>query len=359
MTASPLTLAPKMDVNFSESELKLKRFARHFLLPGFNQEHQARLHKSRIVIVGMGGLGNSVAQCLAAAGVGGMSIIDFDIVEESNLARQFLFNERDLGNAKAIVACRKLSTAFPGVKFLPRHEKLDRENREKLLAHHDLILDCCDQAVSKYDIDEAAASLRIPVVFGAVNQFEGQLAVFHGKRNSTYSQTFSRATGSQPADDCNSMGVWSPAVGIVGNMMAQEALNMLAFGNSKLDGFLLNMHLSDYESHLFKLGDFDDSQDSASEKGSNSTRSISANEVAQLQALHETTRLIFIMNEEDNNATNDGGTNMSLDELMWSCADWDKETPIVLTCKSGMKSMQAALLLAGDGFARVYYVRAQ
>ena len=348
-----------MEANYSKAELNLRRFARHFLLPGFTHGHQVRLHQSRIAIVGMGGLGNTVAQCLASAGVGGMSIIDFDVVEESNLARQFLFNESDLGNSKADSACRKLSAAFPGVKFLPRHEKLDQENSEKLLAHHDLIVDCCDQPASKYDIDEAAASLRIPVVFGAVNQFEGQVAVFHGKRKSTYSHTFSRATGSQPADDCNTMGVWSPAVGIVGNMMAQEVLNMLAFGNSKLDGFLLNIQLSDYESHLFKLGDFDDSQDVANEKGPNSTRSISANEVAQLQALHETTRIIFIVNEEDNNLTDDGRTKMSLDELMWSHTDWDKESPIVLTCKSGMKSMQAAMILAGEGFTRVYYVRAQ
>jgi len=346
-----------MESNFSEAGLNLKRFARHFQLPGFTHEHQARLHRSRVVIVGMGGLGNTVAQCLAAAGVGGMTIIDFDIVEESNLARQVLFNEKDLAKAKALIACQKLSEAYPGIQFNPKHEMLGDENRERLLAHHDLILDCCDLASAKYDIDAAAAALKIPVVFGAVNRFDGQVAVFHGKLKSTYTETFPRKSDVQPMDNCNLLGVWSPSVGIIGNMMAQEALTMLAFGHSKLDGHLLNIQLADYECYLFKLNSHTTSQEDSHRGAELSAKNISPAEVEQLRILHEDLRIIWLKNDDD--TLDESIHNMSLDELLWSCDSWDRHSPIVLQCRNGIKSMQGALSLSGEGFTRVFHSRVE
>jgi molybdopterin/thiamine biosynthesis adenylyltransferase len=348
-----------METNFSEAELSLKRFARHFLLPGFTHEHQARLHRSRIVIVGMGGLGNTVAQCLSAAGVGAMTIIDFDIVEESNLARQILFNEKDLGNAKAHVACKKLSEAYPEIKFYPRNEMLGAENSEKLLAHHDLILDCCDLARAKYDIDAAAAALKIPVVFGAVNRFDGQVAVFHGKLKSSYTETFPRKPEVQPIDNCNSLGVWSPSVGIIGNMMSQEALTMLAFGNSKLDGLLLNIQLADYECYLLKLNSNTNSQEGSSSEAAALATTISAADVEQLRTLHEDLRIIWLKNDDEVAPVNERVLSMSLDELLWTCSAWDKHSPVVLQCSNGIKSMQGALYLSGEGFTRVFHSRGE
>jgi adenylyltransferase/sulfurtransferase len=346
-----------METNFSEAELSLKRFARHFLLPGFTHEHQARLHRSRVVIVGMGGLGNTVAQCLAAAGVGGMTIIDFDVVEESNLARQILFNEKDLGNAKALVACKKLSEAYPGIKFHPRNEMLSDENREKLLDHHDLILDCCDLATAKYNIDAAAATLKIPVVFGAINRFDGQVAVFHGKLKSSYTETFPRKADVQPVDNCNSLGVWSPSVGIIGNMMAQEALTMLAFGHSKLDGHLLNIQLADYECYLFKLNGHTISQEDSHREAAPTVKNISPAQVEQLRTLHEDLQIIWLKSDDDPVLADESVLSMSLDELLWSCANWDKHCPVVLQCRNGIKSMQGALSLSGEGFTRVFHSR--
>jgi adenylyltransferase/sulfurtransferase len=351
-----------MEANLSEIEMSLKRFARHFLLPGFTHKHQTRLHKSRVVVVGMGGLGNSVAQCLAAAGVGGISIIDYDIVEESNLSRQILFNENDLGISKVHAACQKLSDSFPGTKIHPIHEKLSPENGEILLNNHDLILDCCDLTTAKYDIDAAAAALNIPVVFGAVNRFDGQVAVFHGKSKSSYSKTFPRNEATQLIDNCNTLGVWSPSVGIIGNVMAQEALTMLAFGDSKLEGHLLNIHLANYECHVFKLNDSADSHKGTKGGGIlTSVTTISSSAVDELRTVHKDIRFIWLNNDEENTpAANAEETEyMSLDELLWSSAKWDKNTAVVLQCKSGIKSMQGALALTGEGFTQVYQLKGE
>ncbi|MFM7727742.1 MAG: HesA/MoeB/ThiF family protein, partial [Flavobacteriales bacterium] len=186
---------------------------RHFRLPGFGIENQWRLRESAVIIVGMGGLGSVVAGQLAAAGIGRLTLVDFDTITLSNLSRQLLYTETDLGQYKTAVATERLQKQFANTLFSQALSTFDSTTGEKLCSGHHLIMDCCDTRAAKYSIDDVAASMRIPVVSGAVSRFDGQVSVFHGHCSTSYAHVFPKEQDLQD-EGCDALGVWAPAVGI-------------------------------------------------------------------------------------------------------------------------------------------------
>ncbi|WP_454859494.1 ThiF family adenylyltransferase [Promicromonospora soli] len=206
-----------------------RRAARHLLLDGFGLAAQERLAASRVVVVGAGGLGSPVLQYLAAAGVGTLGIIDDDVVEASNLQRQVLHSVADVGRAKTASAADVLRGLAPSVEVIAHSERLTRDNAAAILSGYHLVIDGSDTFETRYAVSDAAASLGLPVVWGTVLGWDGQVSVFWSAAPDGRAITYPDVFGPQPpeGESCATVGVLSPACGVVGSTMAVEAVKVL------------------------------------------------------------------------------------------------------------------------------------
>lgn len=199
------------------------------MLDGFGLAAQERLAASRVVVVGAGGLGSPVLQYLAAAGVGTLGIIDDDVVEASNLQRQVLHSVADVGRAKTESAADVLRGLAPGLEVVAHRERLTRDNAARILAGYHLVVDGSDTFETRYAVSDAAAGLGLPVVWGTVLGWDGQVSVFWSAAPDGRGITYPDVFGPQPAEgeSCATVGVLSPACGVVGSTMAVEAVKVL------------------------------------------------------------------------------------------------------------------------------------
>lgn len=206
-----------------------RRAARHLLLDGFGLTAQVRLAAARVVVVGAGGLGSPVLQYLAAAGVGTLGIIDDDVVEASNLQRQVLHSVADVGRAKTESAADVLRGLAPDVEVVAHQERLTRDNAKAILGGYHLVVDGSDTFETRYAVSDAAAALGLPVVWGTVLGWDGQVSVFWSAAPDGRGITYPDVFGAQPAEgeSCATVGVLSPACGVVGSTMAVEAVKVL------------------------------------------------------------------------------------------------------------------------------------
>jgi adenylyltransferase/sulfurtransferase len=206
-----------------------RRTARHLLLDGFGLAAQERLAESRVVVVGAGGLGSPVLQYLAAAGVGTLGIIDDDVVEASNLQRQVLHSAADVGRAKTASAADALRGLAPEVEVVAHGERLTRDNAAAILGGYHLVVDGSDTFETRYAVSDAAASLGLPVVWGTVLGWDGQVSVFWSAAPDGRAITYPDVYGPQPpeGESCSTVGVLSPACGVVGSTLAVEAVKVL------------------------------------------------------------------------------------------------------------------------------------
>jgi len=218
----------------------LLRYSRHILLEEIGVEGQEALREAKVTLVGMGGLGCPAATYLAAAGVGRLTVIDDDDVDLTNMQRQIVFRPGDVGRPKAEVAKRSLGSLNPDIAVVPVVDRLGPTNAPTLLADADLVLDGSDNFAARHAINQACCSLGKPLVSGAVIRFEAQASVFDFRRDNSpcYSCLFP-PEGDHEDEPCSRMGVFAPLAGMIGTLMAGEALKLLALGESPLCGRLL------------------------------------------------------------------------------------------------------------------------
>lgn len=210
----------------------MKRFERQINLIGFGEASQKKLEQARVLVVGAGGLGCPALLYLAAAGIGTIGIIDGDTVALSNLNRQTLYSESDVGKLKAEVAGNYLSQKYKGLKVEMNSVYLTITNSIHLINSYDLIVDGSDNFQTRYMLNDACVLLKKPLVFGAVYQNEGQVAVFNRIDDKGISTNYRDIFPIQPLPDeipnCNESGVLGVLPGIIGTMMASEAIKLIA-----------------------------------------------------------------------------------------------------------------------------------
>lgn len=216
-----------------------ERYVRHLLLPEVGEAGQARLLDSTVAVVGAGGLGCPVLQYLAAAGVGRLRIFDDDRVELSNLQRQVLFATSEVGQPKAEVAARRLLAANPEITCEARVVRVQADNVLELLAGVDVVVDATDSLAARYLLSDATEILGIPLVYGAIHRFEGQVTVFNHQGGPSYRDLFPDPPAPQDVPSCSATGVLGVLPGVIGTLQATEALKLLLGWADTLSGRVL------------------------------------------------------------------------------------------------------------------------
>lgn len=219
-----------------------ERYARQLRLPQVGEAGQAKLAAAKVVLLGAGGLGAPAALYLAAAGVGQLTLIDDDRVERSNLHRQVIHADARVGMAKTESARIALNALNPRVRIETRNERLHAGNVEQLLAAHDVLIDGADNFPARYLLAAASLRLRLPMVYGAVERFNGQVSVFDPRRTDSpcYRCLFPEPPAAADAPNCSDAGVLGVLPGIVGLLQATEALKLILGLGEPLVGRLLS-----------------------------------------------------------------------------------------------------------------------
>lgn len=208
------------------------RYNRQIVLKGFDFDGQEKLKASHVLVVGLGGLGCAAAQYLAAAGVGSMTLLDFDTVSLSNLQRQILHSDARIGMPKVASAALALAEINPHVTLTQIDHQLDDEELQQAIARCDLVLDCTDNVAIRDQLNRTCFQLKTPLVSGAAIRMEGQLSVFTYQPDEPCYRCLSRLFG-ENALTCVEAGVMSPLVGTIGSLQAMEAIKLLTdFGQT-------------------------------------------------------------------------------------------------------------------------------
>jgi molybdopterin/thiamine biosynthesis adenylyltransferase/rhodanese-related sulfurtransferase len=218
-----------------------ERYARHLVLPEVGVAGQRRLAAARVVLIGAGGLGAPAALYLAAAGVGALTIIDDDRVERSNLQRQIIHADARVGMPKAESARIALAALNPAVRIETFTERVRAANVEDFLRGHDVVLDGADNFPTRYLLNAACLRLQVPLVYGAVHRFTGQVSVFDPRRGDSpcYRCLFPQPPSAAEAPNCSEAGVLGVLPGIIGLLQANEVLKLLLGIGTTLVGRLL------------------------------------------------------------------------------------------------------------------------
>ncbi len=222
------------------SETELDRYARHIVLRELGGPGQKRMKQARVLVIGAGGLGAPALQYLAAAGVGTIGVIDDDEVENANLQRQVIHRDADIGMPKVFSAQQAMQAQNPNVVVLPYHRQLTEEIAADLFADFDMILDGTDNFDTRYLANRTAVALGKPLISGALSQWEGQLSVFDpATTGPCYQCIFPEAPAAGLAPSCAEAGVIGPLPGVVGSMMAIEAIKVITGAGQALRGEML------------------------------------------------------------------------------------------------------------------------
>lgn len=229
---------PKSEDAPTSSELE--RNARHIVLREIGGPGQKRLKNAKVLVIGAGGLGAPVLQYLAASGVGTIGVIDDDVVENSNLQRQVIHTDERIGMPKVFSAEQAMRAQNPFVDVRPYHRRLTPEIARDLFEDYDLILDGTDDTDTRYLVNETAVALGIPLISGAISQWEGQVSLFDPSRGGPcYACLFPEPAAAGLAPSCAEGGVLAPLPGVIGAMMAVEAIKFIAGAGETLMGRLL------------------------------------------------------------------------------------------------------------------------
>ncbi|TDI87742.1 MAG: molybdopterin-synthase adenylyltransferase MoeB, partial [Caldithrix sp.] len=226
-------------VNGEFSKAEIERYSRHLIMPEVAMEGQRKLKRASVLLVGMGGLGSPTAMYLAAAGVGRIGIVDFDVVDFSNLQRQIIFSTEDVGRPKLQAAEERLQGINPNLEIETYETRLTSENALKILENYDIIIDGTDNFPTRYLVNDACVLLGKPNVYGSIFRFEGQASVFYAKEGPCYRCLYPEPPPPGLVPSCAEGGVLGILPGNIGMIQATEAVKLILGKGEPLIGRLL------------------------------------------------------------------------------------------------------------------------
>ena len=234
-------------------DTQLLRYSRQILLPQIGITGQERLHKAKVLIVGMGGLGSPAAMYLAAAGIGQLKLCDFDVVDLSNLQRQIIYNTDDIGKRKVEAARETLLTLNPHTEIVSIFQQFDSNSLAEHVAEVDVVLDCTDNLLTRFAINQACVDAHIPLVSGAAIRMEGQISVFQNDNPNSPCYRCLYPSTDTLTETCSQTGVLAPLTGIIGSFQALEAMKLIMGVGETLTGCSLLVDVLNMEFNRVKL----------------------------------------------------------------------------------------------------------
>lgn len=244
------------DITFSKEELE--RYSRHLIIPEFNIEGQKKLKASSVLVIGSGGLGSPLLLYLAAAGVGRIGIVDFDTVDESNLQRQVLFGIQDVGESKATAASKRLKSLNPYITIEVHDTMLTADNARELIRKYDVVADGTDNFPTRYLVNDACVLENKVNVYASIFRFEGQASVFNellqdGTRGPNYRDLFPSPPPPGLVPSCAEGGVIGVLPGILGSIQALEVLKVISGVGDTLSGRLFLFDATVFSTRILKV----------------------------------------------------------------------------------------------------------
>ena len=338
------------------------RYSRHLNLPDFGIPTQEKLKNAKVLVVGTGGLGAPLLQYLTAVGVGTIGVVDFDVIDESNLQRQVLFGMEDIGKPKTAVAITKLRAQNPFVHFIEYNLKLEASNALEIISNFDVVADGTDNFPTRYLVNDACVLMGKPNVYASIYRFEGQVSVFNwvnkeGILGPNYRDVFSKPPPPGMIPNCAEGGVLGVLPGIIGSIQASEVIKVITGMGVSLSGKLFLMDVLDFSNRTLNIkrdpknplnGEtptinalIDYESFCGITNDSNDLIDLSPIELARWRREGQDFQLIDVREAYEFEAGNIGGQGIPLGELAASVNLIDKNRPVVFLCKSGKRSAQA------------------
>jgi len=316
-------------------------------LPGFTEAIQQKLQQAKVLIVGAGGLGCPASLYLAASGVGTIGIADYDVISVSNLHRQILYTNKEVGLKKAVIACKKLQEQNPGIRLVPVGEKITAQNVMQLTQPYDVIIDGTDNFDTKYLLNDACVLSGKVLVYGAIYQYEGQVSVFNvlnedGTRSPNFRDIFPNVNAAQ-IPNCAEGGVMPALAGIIGCMQANEVIKYFTGQGEVLAGKIMMFDVRNVQSRIIKLQRVSGTVIT----GLPNVVSVPVISVKDLEkgiGVNEYI-LVDVRTFDEHNSFNIGGSNIPLNNLEEKMALLNFDKPLICYCATGKRSDEAVKLI--------------
>jgi len=346
------------------------RYARQMVLPAFGVEGQKRLRAGSAIIIGAGGLGSPVALYLAAAGVGRIGIIDADVVDRTNLHRQILFSETDIGSSKVEAAAARLSALNSSCRIVSYKERLTSSNALEILKGYDVIIDASDNFPTRYLVNDAAVMLGIPNVYGSIFRLEGQASLFVPRETACYRCLYPTPPGFGTIPTCEEGGVLGSIAGIVGSIQATETLKFLGGMKGSLRAKLLLIDAAQMtfrsiaikrnprcvvcgdEPSLLELIDYE--QFCGGKPMPQGVGNITPAELNERMAAGDKPLIIDVREQHEWDLGHLAAAQLRpLSKWPAAAENLDPDSDIIMVCRSGGRSMRAGQVLVAGGFRSV------
>lgn len=363
-------------LQFSKAELA--RYDRHIIIPEFGLAAQQKLKAARVLVVGSGGLGSPLLLYLAAAGVGTIGIVDFDVVDDSNLQRQVLFGKDDVGRPKAQAAKARLESLNPHIEIRLHETRLSSENALGILQDYDVVADGTDNFPTRYLVNDACVLLGKTNVYASIFQFEGQVSVFNyrdaeGALGPNYRDLYPTPPPPGLVPSCAEGGVLGVLPGIIGSIQALEVIKVVTGVGEPLSGRLFSFDALSFQNRTFNLKRRPDNPLNGENPSitqlidyeffcglktpivEKPIKEISVLEFMNWQTFGEKYQLIDVREPHEYEAANIGAELIPLATVAANAGRFSKTTKVVVHCRSGVRSARAIRELEEKfGFDNLY-----
>ena len=375
-TRQPLVQSLNGAVELSNEEIA--RYSRHLIMPEVALDGQKKLKTARVLTVGTGGLGSPLALYLAAAGVGTLGVVDFDIVDESNLQRQIIHGTSDIGRPKIESARDRITDMNPNVKVEAYEEPLTSENALEIFKDYDIIVDGTDNFPTRYLVNDACVLLGKPNVYGSIFRFEGQASVFYAKEGPCYRCLYPEPPPPGLVPSCAEGGVLGILPGAIGTIQATETVKLILGIGDPLIGRLLlydalgmsfrQMKLrkdpncpvcgeNPTVTELIDYQEFCGIPQANAQEAANEVPEISVQDLKQKLDNGESVNVLDVREPHEYEVANIGARLIPLGELPQRLVELDQDENFAVHCKTGGRSARAVKLLQDAGFQNVYNVK--
>jgi sulfur-carrier protein adenylyltransferase/sulfurtransferase len=366
----PPLVEPAADLTVDE----VARYSRHLIIPDVGVPGQKRLKNAKVLVVGAGGLGSPALLYLAAAGVGTLGIVDFDVVDESNLQRQVIHGVSDIGKPKAVSAQESIAEINPHVKVVLHQERLDSDNALDVFRDYDLVLDGTDNFATRYLVNDACVLLGKPYVWGSIYRFEGQVSVFWNEHGPNYRDLYPEPPPPGMVPSCAEGGVLGVLCASIGSVMVTEAIKLITGIGESLLGRLMVYDALEMSYRTIKIRkdpkgeaitqliDYEEFcgvvSDDAQRAAAGST--ITATELKDMIDAGKDPYLVDVREPVEFEIVKiPGGVLIPKDRILSgeALAELPQDKPLVLYCRTGVRSAEALAAVKAAGFKDAVHVQ--